>query len=233
VTTSSTTTTPITRRSGGPTPRTTVRRLPERGHYDAAAIHAILDAAFVCHVGFVDAGQPFVIPTAFARIGERLAIHGSAASRMLKALATGAPACVTVTLVDGLVLARSAFHHSINYRSVVVVGSATEITEPGEKSRALDAIVEHIVPGRLADVRAPTENELRATRAVWFPLDEASAKLRTGPPKDDDEDYALSVWAGELPLRLTPQPPVADPRLPVGIPLPEHVSGWPRGARRP
>jgi nitroimidazol reductase NimA-like FMN-containing flavoprotein (pyridoxamine 5'-phosphate oxidase superfamily) len=233
VTTSSTTTTPITRRSGGPTSRTTVRRLPERGHYDAATIHAILDAAFICHVGFVHAGQPFVIPTAFARMGERLVLHGSAASRMLKTLVTGAPACVTVTLVDGLVLARSAFHHSINYRSVVVVGAASEITDPGEKSRALDAIVEHIVPGRAGDVRAPTENELRATRAVWFPLDEASAKLRTGPPKDDDEDYALRVWAGELPLRLTPLAPVADPRLPDGIPLPEHVSGWPRGPRRP
>jgi nitroimidazol reductase NimA-like FMN-containing flavoprotein (pyridoxamine 5'-phosphate oxidase superfamily) len=233
VTTSSTTTTPITRRSGGPTSRTTVRRLPERGHYDAATIHAILDAAFICHVGFVDGGQPFVIPTAFARMGDRLVLHGSAASRMLKTLVTGAPACVTVTLVDGLVLARSAFHHSINYRSVVVVGSATEITDPDQKTRTLDAIVEHIVPGRLGEVRAPTENELKATRAVWFPLDEASAKLRTGPPKDDDEDYALRVWAGELPLRLTPQTPVADPRLPDGIPLPEHVSGWPRGPRRP
>jgi len=233
VTTSSTTTTPITRPSGGPTSRTTVRRLPERGHYDAATIHAILDAAFICHVGFLDGGQPFVIPTAFARTGNRLVVHGSAASRMLKALVTGAPACVTVTLVDGLVLARSAFHHSINYRSVVVVGSASEITDPDEKSRTLDAIVEHIVPGRLGEVRAPTENELKATRAVWFSLDEASAKLRTGPPKDDDEDYALRVWAGELPLRLTPLAPVADPRMPDGIPLPEHVSGWPRGPRRP
>jgi uncharacterized protein len=233
VTTSSTTTTPITRRSDGPTPRTTVRRLPERGHYDAPTIHAILDAAFICHVGFVDEGQPFVIPTAFARVGERLYVHGSAASRMLRTLASGAPACVTVTLVDGLVLARSAFHHSINYRSVVVVGAATEITDPAEKSRALDAIVEHIVPGRASAVRAPSENELKATRAAWFPLDEASAKLRTGPPKDDDEDYALPVWAGVLPLSLTPLAPVPDPRMPEGIPLPEHVSGWPRGPRRP
>jgi len=233
VTTSSTTTTPITRRSDGPTPRTTVRRLPERGRYDAQTIHSVLDAAFICHVGFVDEGQPFVIPTAFARVGERLYVHGSAASRMLKTLGSGAPACVTVTLVDGLVLARSAFHHSINYRSVVVVGPATEVVDPAEKARALDAIVEHIVPGRGSEVRAPTENELKATRAFWFPLDEASAKLRTGPPKDDEEDYALRVWAGELPLRLTPQAPVADPRMPDGIPLPEHVSGWPRGPRRP
>jgi uncharacterized protein len=233
VTTSSTTTTPITRRSDGPTPRTKVRRLPERGHYDAPTIHAILDAAFICHVGFVDEGQPFVIPTAFARVGERLYVHGSAASRMLRTLASGAPACVTVTLVDGLVLARSAFHHSINYRSVVVVGPATEVEAPGEKALALDAIVEHIVPGRGSEVRAPTENELKATRVFWFSLDEASAKLRTGPPKDDEQDYALRVWAGELPLRLTPLAPVADPRMPDGIPLPEHVSGWPRGPRRP
>lgn len=187
----------------------------------------------MCHVGFVDADQPFVIPTGFARMGERLVIHGSAASRMLKALAEGAPACVTVTILDGLVLARSTFHHSMNYRSVVVLSRASELVGRDEKLRALDAIVEHIVPGRLGEVRAPTENELKATRAVWFPLDEASAKLRTGPPKDDDEDYALRVWAGELPLRLTPQAPVADPRLPDGIPLPEHVSSWPRGPRRP
>jgi uncharacterized protein len=173
-----------------------------------------------------------VIPTAYARIGERVVIHGSAASRMLKALAAGAPACLTVTHVDGLVLARSAFHHSINYRSVVVVGTAREITDPAEKSLALDAIVEHIVPGRGASVRAPSELELKATRAVWLPLDEASAKLRTGPPKDDEQDYALQVWAGVLPLTLTPQAPVADPRLPAGIPLPAHVSGWRRDTGR-
>jgi len=173
-----------------------------------------------------------VIPTAFARMGDRVVIHGSAASRMLKALAAGAPACLTVTLVDGLVLARSAFHHSINYRSVVVVGTATELTDPAEKRQALDAIVESIVPGRLAAVRAPSETELRATRAFFLPLHESSAKLRTGPPKDDEEDYALAVWAGELPLRVVAQPPVADPRLPAGTPLPEHVSGWRREPRR-
>jgi nitroimidazol reductase NimA-like FMN-containing flavoprotein (pyridoxamine 5'-phosphate oxidase superfamily) len=183
-------------------------------------------------VGFVDAGQPFVIPTAFARVGDRIYIHGSAASRMIRVLATGAPACVTVTLLDGLVLARSAFHHSINYRSVVVLGTASEISDPVEKRRALDAIVEHIAPGRLAEVRAPSEGELRATRVVAFALDEASAKLRAGPPKDDEEDYALPVWAGELPLRLTPLAPVADPRLAAGTPLPAHVSGWRRGGGR-
>ena len=179
----------------------------------------------------MDDGQPFVIPTAFARMGDRVVVHGSAASRMLKALVAGAPACLTVTHVDGLVLARSAFHHSINYRSVVVVGRATEIADPLEKRRALDAIVENIVPGRAGAVRAPSENELRATRAVWLPLDEASAKVRSGPPKDDDEDYALPVWAGELPLETTPLAPRPDPLLPPTIPLPPHVSGWRRGGR--
>jgi len=183
-------------------------------------------------VGFVDDGQPFVIPTAFARVGDELVIHGSAASRMLKRLCAGEPACVTVTLLDGLVLARSAFHHSINYRSVVVLGRAREIAEPAEKVRALDAIVEHIVPGRLAAVRGGSELELWATRVVAFPLDEASAKLRSGPPKDDDADYALPVWAGELPLQLTPQAPLPDERLASGTAVPAHVSGWARGGRR-
>ncbi len=217
----------------GPTPRTTVRRLPERARYDRTTIHAILDEGLVCHVGFVDEGQPFVIPSAYARVGERLVVHGSAASRMVKALAAGTPACVTVTLLDGLVLARSGFHHSMNYRSVVVVGTATELTEPAEKRRALDAIVEHVVPGRVASVRPPSENELRATRVVALPLDEASAKVRTGPPKDDEDDYALAVWAGELPLRLEPLEPVADPRLAPGTKPPPEVSLWRRRARRP
>ncbi len=213
----------------GPTPRTTVRRLPERARYDRAIVHAILDEGLVCHVGFVQEGQPFVIPSAYARVGDRLVIHGSAASRMVKALAGGAPACATVTLLDGLVLARSGFHHSMNYRSVVVVGTATEVTDPAEKRRALDAIVEHVAPGRAASVRPPSENELRATRVVTLPLDEASAKVRTGPPKDDEADYALAVWAGELPLRLEPFEPVADPRLGPGIEPPPHVTGWRRG----
>jgi hypothetical protein len=180
----------------------------------------------------VDEGQPFVIPSAYARVGDRLVVHGSAASRMVKALAAGTPACVTVTLLDGLVLARSGFHHSMNFRSVVVVGSATEITDPLEKRRAVDAIVEHVVPGRVASVRAPSENELRATRVVSLPLDEASAKVRTGPPLDDEADYALDVWAGELPLRLEPKEPVADPRLKSGIALPPDVSLWRRARRR-
>jgi nitroimidazol reductase NimA-like FMN-containing flavoprotein (pyridoxamine 5'-phosphate oxidase superfamily) len=209
-----------------------VRRLPERGRYDRGAIHAVLDEGFVCHVGFVDDGQPYVIPTAFARIGDELVIHGSAASRMLRRLAEGHPACVTVTLLDGLVLARSTFHHSLNYRSVVVLASAREIAEPAAKRSALDAIVEHIVPGRAPHVRGASANELKATRVFAFSLDEASAKLRTGPPKDDEEDYALTVWAGELPLRLAPLAPVPDPRLAEGTEVPEHVSGWRREGRR-
>jgi hypothetical protein len=213
---------------GGPSERTTVRRLPERARYDRATIDAILDEGLVCHVGFVDGGQPFVVPSAYARVGDRLLLHGSAASRMMKALAAGSPACVTVTLLDGLVLARSGFHHSMNYRSVVVVGKATEVIRPEEKRRALDAIVEHVVPGRTGGLRPPTDRELRATLVVALPLEEASAKVRTGPPKDDEADYALPVWAGELPLRLAPLSPVADPRLAPGIaPLP-HVTGWRR-----
>jgi nitroimidazol reductase NimA-like FMN-containing flavoprotein (pyridoxamine 5'-phosphate oxidase superfamily) len=214
----------------GPTPRTTVRRLPDRARYDRETIEAILDEGFVCHVGFVDQGQPFVIPTAYARIADRVAVHGSAASRMIRALAGGAPACLTVTLLDGLVLARSGFHHSLNYRSVVLVGTAQEITGASEKRSALDAIVEHIVPGRTAEVRPPSENELRGTRVVAFSLDEASAKLRTGPPKDDAEDMALACWAGELPLRLVALEPVPDPQLRPGLLPGESVTAWRRGS---
>jgi hypothetical protein len=209
----------------------TVRRLPERARYDRETVSSILDEGLVCHVGFVDGGQPFVIPAAYARWGDRLVVHGSAASRMMKVLAAGAPACVTVTLLDGLVLARSGFHHSMNYRSVVVVGAATEVTDPVEKRRALDAIVDHVVPGRAASLRPPSDKEMRATRVVTLPLDEASAKLRAGPPKDEEADYALDVWAGELPLRLVPQEPVADPRLRGRVAAPSHVTGWRREPR--
>jgi hypothetical protein len=214
-----------------PTPRSTVRRLPDRARYDRATVDAILDEGLVCHVGFEDAGQPYVIPSVYARQGDRLVIHGSAASRMIKVLASGAPACVTVTLLDGLVLARSQFHHSMNYRSVVVLGRASEIVEPDEKRRALESIVEHVASGRAASVRPPNGKELRATRVVAIALDEASAKVRTGPPKDDEEDYALPVWAGELPLRLEPLALVADPRLGSAIPPPPHVTGWRRPRR--
>lgn len=214
--------------AAAPSPRATVKRLPDRARYDAATVHAILDEGLVCHVGFVDDGQPFVIPATYARDGERLLLHGSAASRMIRALAAGAPACVTVTHLDGLVLARSGFHHSMNYRSVVVLGRATEITDPGAKRRALDAIVDHVVPGRSAEVRAATDAELRGTRVVALRLDEASAKVRTGPPKDDAEDLALDCWAGELPLRLAPQPPVPDPALRPGVTPTATVTAWRR-----
>jgi nitroimidazol reductase NimA-like FMN-containing flavoprotein (pyridoxamine 5'-phosphate oxidase superfamily) len=216
-----------------PTPRTTVRRLPERGRYDAATIAAILDEALVCHVGFVADGQPFVIPTTYARVGDKLYVHGSAASRMLRTLKSGVPVCVTVTLLDGLVLARSAFHHSMNFRSVVILGTAQEVTDPAEKDAALAAIVEHVVPGRSEHVRGPNANELKATLVLRVPLAEASAKVRTGPPKDDAEDYALPCWAGEIPLRLVTQPPIADPTLAGGIQPAAHVLDYrrPSGAK--
>lgn len=211
-----------------PTERTTLERLPKRGVYERAAIHAILDEALWCHVGFVAAGQPYVIPTIHARVGERLYVHGSAASRMLRTLGAGVPVCVTVSLLDGLVLARSAFHHSMNYRSVVVLGTAHEVTAREEKVEALEAIVEHVVPGRDADARGPNELELKATTVLRLPLAEASAKVRTGPPLDDEEDYALPCWAGVLPLRLMAGEAQADPRLPEGVPLPAYVAAYRR-----
>jgi nitroimidazol reductase NimA-like FMN-containing flavoprotein (pyridoxamine 5'-phosphate oxidase superfamily) len=201
-----------------PTDRTQVKRLPKRGVYDQAQVHAILDEGFICHVGFVADGQPYVIPTGYARSGGRLYIHGSAASRMLRALGQGAPLCVTVTLVDGLVLARSAFHHSMNYRSVVVLGQARVVDDPEEKTAALARFTDHIVPGRWDEVRQPTEQELKSTTVLALDLDEVSAKVRTGGPIDDEEDYALPVWAGVVPLRIEAGDPVPDTRLPEGIP---------------
>ena len=192
------------------TPRTTVRRLPARANYDRDTIYAILDEAYICHLGFVVEGQPFVIPTIHARVGETLYIHGSAASRMLRSLRDGVDACVTVTLLDGLVLARSAFHHSMNYRSVVVLGKGREVTERQEKLRALEAIVEHVVLGRSSIVRPPNESEIRQTMVIALPLTEASAKIRTGPPVDDEPDYALDVWAGVIPIRLEKGEPIKD-----------------------
>jgi nitroimidazol reductase NimA-like FMN-containing flavoprotein (pyridoxamine 5'-phosphate oxidase superfamily) len=200
-----------------------VRRLPERARYDRATVDSILDEGFVCHVGFVDRGSPVVIPTAYARVGDVLYLHGAQANAALRSVASGEPACVTVTLLDGLVLARSAFHHSINYRSVVIFGKASEVTDLDEKRRAVDAIVEHIVPGRSADARNPTEAELRATRVVRMPIDEASAKVRTGGPADDDEDLALPIWAGYVPLRLEADQAVADIDLDPAIPLPGYA----------
>jgi uncharacterized protein len=187
--------------------------VPERGAYDREQIHAILDAGLVCHLGFVHDGHPFVIPTLYGRVGDEVYVHGSSASRMLRTLKGGVDACLTVTLVDGLVLARSIFHHSINYRSVVVLGRAVEVTDRDEKLRALEAFGERILPGRWAEVRPPTEQELKATSILRLPLDEASAKLREGPPKDEDEDYELEVWAGVIPLALRAGAPQADPAL--------------------
>src|SRR5262245_16215109 len=177
-----------------PTSRTTLKRLPTRADYDRASIYQILDEGFICHVGFVVDGQPFVIPTGYARAGDRLYIHGSAASRMLRELEQGIDVCVTVTLIDGLVLARSAFHHSVNYRSVVVFGRASVVEEAEEKFAALHAFTEHVLPGRWNDVREPNEQEMKATLVLALPLAEASAKVRTGPPVDDEEDYALPIW---------------------------------------
>jgi uncharacterized protein len=211
-----------------PTPRTTLRRLPERGHFDFDSLAAILDEALLCHVGFVADGQPFVIPTLYGRVERRLYLHGSAASRMLRTLAQGVPVCVTVSLVDGLVLARSAFHHSANYRSVVVLGTAHLVDDQDEKLRALVAISEHVLPGRWADVREPNPKELKGTSVLALDIDEASAKVRSGPPGDDEEDYARDCWAGVLPLRLTAGVPIPDPLLRDGIPVPAGVAGYAR-----
>jgi uncharacterized protein len=210
-----------------PTDRTTVRRLPARGSYDRALIHSILDEAPVCHVGFVVAGRPFVIPTLHVRVGDRLYMHGSPGSRMLKAMAGGVEVCATVTLVDGLVLARSAFHHSMNYRSVVVFGVAQAVDDPEEKTRVLHALSEHLVPGRWRDVRGPAPGELKATSVLSLPIDEASAKVRTGPPVDDEEDYALPAWAGVIPLSMQAGEPVPCPRLAPGIEPPTYARSYP------
>jgi nitroimidazol reductase NimA-like FMN-containing flavoprotein (pyridoxamine 5'-phosphate oxidase superfamily) len=197
--------------------RTQVQRIPDRGRYDAETIHAILDAAFVCHVGFVVDGQPFVIPTNFARDGEKLYLHGSSASRMLRTLAGGVQVCVTVTHVDGLVLARAAFHHSVNYRSVVALGRAVLVEDAAEKMHALELFTNHVVPGRWDEVRTPTEQEMKATSVLSLDLSEASAKVRTGGPKDDAEDYELPIWAGVLPLTVNAGEPIDDPKLTVKV----------------
>ena len=212
-----------------PTQRTTLKRLPKRGVFDRELVYNILDEGFICHVGFIAETQPFVIPTGYARVGDELYIHGSQASRMLKTVGQGIDVCVTVTLVDGLVLARSAFHHSMNYRSVVVFGQATAITERAAKLTALRALSEHMIPGRWDEVRPPSEQELKQTSVLSLSLTEASAKVRTGPPLDDEEDYELGVWAGVVPLRLIAGVPVADPRLPRGIGVPQYASKYERG----
>jgi len=206
------------------TDRSQLRRLPARGSHDFESLRKILDAGFVAHVGFQAHGQPFVIPTLYGRDNDKLYLHGSAASRMLGELATGVPACITVTLVDGLVLARSAFHHSMNYRSAVVFGTAQKIVDPDQKEQALRVISEHLLAGRWNEVRGPSERELKATTVLEFSIEEASAKIRQGPPLDDEEDYDLPVWAGILPLKLEAKKPEPDSRLVQGIEVPQYVA---------
>jgi len=210
------------------TDRTKLKRLPKRGHFDRETVYSILDEGFICHIGFVANGQPFVIPTGYARVEDKLYVHGSQASRMLRSLAGGIDACVTVTIVDGLVLARSAFHHSMNYRSVLVFGRATLVIDPEEKYAALLALSEHIVPGRWKDVREPNEQEMILTTVLSLSLEEASAKVRTGPPLDDEEDYALPIWAGVVPLKLVAGEPVNDPRLSAEVPVPGYAMHYKR-----
>lgn len=211
-----------------PTERTRVVREPHRGSFDRETIYKILDEGFVCHVGFTMDGQPYVIPTMFARVGDALYFHGSAASRMLRGVSSGLAVCVTVTLIDGLVLARSVFNHSMNYRSVVALGNATLVDAPEEKLAALRGFTEKILPGRWNDARQPSEKELKATSILRLPLSEVSAKMRTGPVEDDADDYALPVWAGVLPLRLAAGEPVRDPRCEPTLAVPGSVTAFDR-----
>ena len=208
-----------------PSERTRVRRMPKRGAYDRATIDAILDAALLCHVGYVVDGQPYVTPTAHWRQGDHVYWHGSSASRMLRAQQAGIPVCLTVSLLDGIVFARSGFHHSMNYRAVMAVGAAERV-EGDALLAALEAFSERLAPGRWRDLRPPTAQELKATTVLRLPLDEASAKLRAGPPGDDEPDYALPVWAGVLPLSYAAGTPVPDPRLRAGTAVPGNITGF-------
>ena len=201
-----------------PTPRTTVRRLPQRGVYDKAQVYAILDEGFICHVGFAIDGQPYVIPTGYARSGDEIFLHGSAASRMLHTLGDGLDVCVTVTLVDGFVLSRSAFHHSINYRSVVMMGRARVLEDPAEKTAAMRCFTNHILPGRWDEVRSPSDQKLKATMVLALPLREVSAKVRQGPPVEDEGDVARPTWAGVVPLHGQLGEPVPMDDLVPGVP---------------
>jgi nitroimidazol reductase NimA-like FMN-containing flavoprotein (pyridoxamine 5'-phosphate oxidase superfamily) len=210
----------------GASKRTTVRRHPERAEYDRETIHPILDEALFCHVGFVEGEQPFVIPTIHARAGETLYLHGSPASRMLRELERGLDVCVTVTLLDGVVLARSVYNSSMNYRSVVVLGRARLVEDREEKLAALDAIVDHVAPGRALDARGPTEKELKGTKVLALPLADASAKVRTGPPDDFDHDLELAIWAGVVPVRLVAGAPETAPDLRMPVAVPGYASGY-------
>jgi nitroimidazol reductase NimA-like FMN-containing flavoprotein (pyridoxamine 5'-phosphate oxidase superfamily) len=214
-----------------PTSRTRVIREPERAVYDHAVAYQILDEGFFCHVGFVAEGQPFVIPTSYGRKDNNLYIHGSASSRMLRTLDQGVPVCVTVTLLDGLVLARSIFNHSMNYRSVVVLGTAVAVTDPREKLAALRALSQHILPGRWDEVRQPNEKELKATLVMRLPIEEFSAKVRQGPPVDDTEDYSFPTWAGVIPLELVASEPISDPKLEPKREAPKYARSFARKRR--
>jgi len=210
------------------TARTRVVREADRAVYDRKLVYRILDEGFICHVGFNVEGQPFVIPTSYGRSGDQLYLHGSAASRMLRNLDSGIAVCVTVTLLDGLVLARSIFNHSMNYRSVVILGTATAVLDPEEKLAALRALSEHILPGRWAESRQPNEKELKATMALRLPIEEFSAKVRQGPVVDDADDYSFRTWAGVIPLPVVPGAPLRDERCDPGIPVPGYVTGYSR-----
>lgn len=216
-----------------PSPASQVKRHPERGAYDAETVHAILDAAFVGHLGFTVDEQPFVIPVLYGRDGDRLVVHGSVASRAMRTAATGIRCCFTVTILDGLVLARSTFHHSLNYRSVVVLGTATEIRDEAEKTEALDRMVDHMLAGRSAEARSPNRIELRQTAVLAIPLTEASAKVRTGGPVDDEADLTLDVWAGVVPTTTTWGTPIPDPALAAGIELAPSLSARLESELRP
>ncbi len=211
------------------TKRSKVRRLPKRGSQERELIYNILDEALIAHVGFIVDNQPFVIPMAYGREGDRLYLHGSSVSRLLKTLEKGVDVCCTVTLLDGLVVARSLFHHSMNYRSVVLFGKAKLVESEAEKMTALRVFSEQMIPGRWEDARIPNSQELKATKVLSFPIEEGSAKVRTGPPSDDLEDYALPIWAGELPLKLTAGVPVLDPKLTPDIAIPEYLTHYCRG----
>lgn len=214
--------------AAAPSARTRVRRHPERASYDRSAVLSILDEGLICHLGFVVDGTPFVMPTMYARRGDCLYVHGSPASRMLRTSASAPDVCLTVTLLDGLVLARSAFRHSMNFRSVVVMGRPDEVTDPGEKMVAFEALVEHVCTGRWADARHPTKKELATTMVLRLGLDEVSAKVRTGGPMDSAEDLSLPVWAGELPLRVRPLAGLPHEEVPVGVPAPGYVNAYRR-----
>ena len=208
-----------------PSPRTRMRRGAQRADYSPDTVRGILAEASLCHVAFSDGEQAHVIPTAYGLLGDELCIHGSTANRVLRALAQGAEACLEVTLVDGLVLARSAFHHSMNYRSVILYGRARVVDEPAEKLDAMRALIEHLIPGRWDEVRAPSPEEFARTLVLALPIDEASAKLRTGPPAEEEDDYAIPCWAGVLPLGTVAGAPVDDGRLVAGVEVPGYVSG--------